>query len=271
MFKKFFLFGSALALVAVAVCGIPNLRHGVSWIENQVKDNVPVEYELDRARRLIKDTEPQIRECKRVIAQNEVQIEFLTAEVDRLFGSQSRLKDNLKLQHAALQENRSMYLLTSGSRVTRAQFERRVARTLGAAQAKDALISSKTAQLSALKSGLESARETLATLRAQKENLVAMAEALEAKLRENEAKKAQTLHPDVDTSNFAKAREILEECQMRLAVEARIMENDEPLIDELPAEDGSATIQASLGAYLGLGEEPTVPMHEEEGVARSGR
>ena len=72
MFKKLFIYGGLLTVVAVLLFGgaaFSHVKNGVSWVRGQVQEKVPVEYELQRARQLIQDSKPEIKKCKRLIAQ----------------------------------------------------------------------------------------------------------------------------------------------------------------------------------------------------------
>src|SRR3954453_21229336 len=59
------------------------VRTSFGWVKDSVKSSVPVEFEIDRARRMVKNLVPDIRKNMHVIAQEEVEIERLDKEIAR--------------------------------------------------------------------------------------------------------------------------------------------------------------------------------------------
>lgn len=254
MCKKLFIFSGTLALLGFLVFGTHAVSHvtqGVSWVREQVEDSVPIEYEIDRAKGLIEDSGPQIRECKRVIATKQVEIRYLENEIVKLQRELDDLDGSLKTTHAALTEGAAVYT-TSGRRMSKIRLTSHAERQLRRARAVKQMIVSKTERLEALESALAAAEKTCEQLNTQRQNLTSLVATLEAKNQEAEAKKATTLDLDVDDSKLAKAKEILLKVQKKLDVEMQMMENnDQPVFehDEPMLEDESVTDKIS--AYLG--------------------
>ena len=254
MCRKLLITTVAVALVGFMLFGtsaISHVKHGVSWVRGQVKENVPVEYELERARELIADADPQIRKCRRVIAEKEVEIRYLEAELRELGEETSAARDRLRMQGAVLEQGHDSYVV--GARlVSHGEMRKDAARRLARVKAADQMLKSKRERMRALEASLMAGKVTLEKLMDQKEILANKVSELEAKLRETEAKKAMTLNVEVDGSNLAKAKEILQDIQKRLDVELQIMETEQPLLDELPAtEIFDADVAAEISAYLG--------------------
>src|SRR5687767_4705065 len=84
MIKRFVLM-SALAvggLTAVfGTAGVSYLRTGLSSATDQVRQTVPVEWEIKRARQMIEDLKPEIASNMQLVAREEVGVERLANEV----------------------------------------------------------------------------------------------------------------------------------------------------------------------------------------------
>ena len=49
----------------------------VGWVKGSVKNSVPIEFEIERARKMVKNLVPDIRKNMHTIAQEEVELERL--------------------------------------------------------------------------------------------------------------------------------------------------------------------------------------------------
>ena len=253
MFKKIIISGAALALVAFLVFGgsaVARLSQGVSWVRTQVQESVPVEYELERARSMIDEMAPEIRECRRVIAEKQVELKYLDRELGSLESRYQNSREKLSLQSVALQENRASYHFL-GRKVSRKEMQRDAGRRFERVKSAKAILESKYERRQALTQALDSAKTTLAELETQQMRLKVECDTLEAKLRESEAKKAVTLNLDVDKSRLAKVKNILDDVQRRLDVELQLIENESPLIgegEEIPVD--AAELGDQISAWL---------------------
>ncbi|MEE9393504.1 MAG: hypothetical protein V3W41_13460 [Planctomycetota bacterium] len=254
MFKKIFVLGGGATLVAFLLFGtsaVSHIEHGVAWMQGKVKNSVPVEYEIERARELIDKTGPEIRKVKKVIAEKQVELKYLDREIVSLDRSQTRNKDLLRTQAARLSEDKNVYKVSYGRQVSRAKFEKDAGRRLNRVRAADSVLNSKRERHAALEQTLFSAVKRLEELRTQREKLIAQVATIEAKLQETKAKKALTLDVEVDTSNLAEARSILSDCNKRLDVELQVMENNQPLLDDVELEDiQGVSITDRISAYF---------------------
>src|SRR5687767_10556632 len=80
------------------------------WLQDSVRDSVPIDFEIERARKLVRDLVPDIRANMHVIAKEEVEVGRLEhqiadaaqkLELDR--GSLVRLRDDLAKGHDVFQ------------------------------------------------------------------------------------------------------------------------------------------------------------------------
>lgn len=264
MFKKILIGGGIIALVGFILFGanaIGHVQHGVSWIRGQVNDSVPVEYELERARSLIDETAPQIRECKRVIAEKQVDIKSLTTSVLKLEDSHTLNIRRLKGYQERLGTKQVSYRVGSRN-VARSSMEAAASRMLTRVRAEQEMLASKQERLVALSKGLSFAQTALENLLTTRTALESKVDVLETKLRQTEAMQAATVNIELDDSTLAQANEILEACEKRLSVAQQLIENEIPYIpvdidlDVLATDDISEQIQAWLKNQEPAVEEP---------------
>ena len=88
MLKKIALAGGLLAGVPLAgtVVGVPLVSHaktGVAWLCDSTTDAMPLEWEIDRARTLIRDLEPEIKRGAKQIAIEKVEVARLETQLER--------------------------------------------------------------------------------------------------------------------------------------------------------------------------------------------
>jgi chromosome segregation ATPase len=253
MCKKLLFFGSGIIALGFLLFGgtaFMRVRQGVTWIRGQVEEQVPVEIELDRARQLIEETGPQIRECKRVIAERQVEIRDLESQISDLEVKNTKSREELRSQKSLLDQQQVSYVI-KGRDVTRTSLESNAVRTLERVKTHDQILASKRERLSALEKSLAFAQKTLDNVLTQKANLESQLDLLETKVRQTEAMKAAASNINVDSTNLAKAKDILSQQSKRLEVVQQMIVNDRPLFDDLDLEEStSADVASEIANYL---------------------
>src|SRR5687767_11732554 len=86
MIRKTLFVAAGLVLVGLFLFG----RHaasyvgtGASWVRDSVKDSVPLNFEIDRARNMVKNLQPEIQKNMHVIAKEEAELERLQQQVEQ--------------------------------------------------------------------------------------------------------------------------------------------------------------------------------------------
>ena len=91
MIKKTLFVGAAVLLLVALFAGsgmVSYVTTAVDKVEDSFKSNVPVKFEIERARRMVKDLTPEIEQNMHLIAREEVEIAKLERE---LSGSEKQL------------------------------------------------------------------------------------------------------------------------------------------------------------------------------------
>ncbi|HJS09077.1 MAG TPA: hypothetical protein VJ809_15515, partial [Pirellulales bacterium] len=86
MIRKLLFVSAGLVLVGLFLFG----RHaasyvgtGAGWVRDTVKDSVPLNFEIDRARNMVNNLKPEIQKNMHVIAKEEAEVERLQEQVNQ--------------------------------------------------------------------------------------------------------------------------------------------------------------------------------------------
>src|SRR3954447_3494856 len=94
MVKKGIFLGTAVLVLLGLVFGREGFSHAktsLGWVRQSVRQSVPVEFEISRARQMIKDLQPEIHRNMHLIAKEEVEVKQLH---DQLAGAEKQLAKN---------------------------------------------------------------------------------------------------------------------------------------------------------------------------------
>ena len=86
MIKKVILVAMGAFLVAVILFGrnaVGYLRTSVGWVRESAQNAVPVEFQIDHARNMVKDLTPEVRQNMHLIAKEEVELKRLEEQIGR--------------------------------------------------------------------------------------------------------------------------------------------------------------------------------------------
>src|SRR6476659_11259231 len=94
MLKKGMFLGAAAAVLVGLLFGREGFSHvktSLGCLRQSVRESVPVEFEISRARQMIKDLDPEIHRNMHLIAKEEVDVKQLR---DQLSGAEKQLAKN---------------------------------------------------------------------------------------------------------------------------------------------------------------------------------
>src|SRR6185369_11702854 len=94
MVKKGIFLATAVAVLVGLVFGREGFSHvktSLGWVRQSVRESVPVEFEISRARQMIKDLQPEIHRNMHLIAKEEVEVKHLR---DQLADADKQLVKN---------------------------------------------------------------------------------------------------------------------------------------------------------------------------------
>ncbi|WP_428389678.1 hypothetical protein [Mucisphaera sp.] len=258
--------GTAVKLAGVGVVGtvvLGGLMFGsdlgsyakTSWnsVQTSIKDSVPLEIELQRARDLLGQIIPEMRANIRIIAEEEVELAHLQHEINRA-------SDRLEDQRMAVQQVRSMMSVEQASyrlgdrRMTRDEVAADLSRRFSLLQEAEASVAAKERLLNGRQAALDAAIGALEKTRTQKAELEAQIEALEAQHRLVQAASIGS-GTSIDQSRLSQTTELIGEIKKRLDVAERTLAREGEFVQDLQldVEDrvDEASLLSEIDAYLG--------------------
>lgn len=241
MFKKLFLVAGGLAVTGMVLAVTPLGSYvSTSWgmMKSNVKDSVPVEFEIERARTMVKDLLPDIRHNMHVIAKEEVQVARLERQIadaeEKLATSKTeimQLKDDLA--------DEQTYYVYSGRRYSPEQVKEDLANRFDRFQTNEATLESLHDVHQARTRSLEAARQKLEGMLAAKRQLEVDVENLEARLKMIEVAKT-TSDFNFDDSRLGQARELISDLRTRLEVTEKMVNSESAFQGEIDLDTASA-------------------------------
>lgn len=252
---KRLVWGSAGATVlAVLLFGgreaVSYVRTSAGWVKDSVKNNVPIEFEIERARRMVKDLVPDIRKNMHVIATEEVEVDQLDKKIT---GAETRLtKDRTELMKLKddLATNKTAYCY-AGRDYSAEQVKIDLANRFERYKTNDATLASLKEMHHARQRSLEGARQKLEGMLAAKRQLEVDVEQLEARLKMVEA--AQTTSDYAfDDTQLARVKELVTDLRTRLEVAEKLVNAEGQFRDEIPVgEPAPENLADEIADYFG--------------------
>lgn len=205
------------------------------WVKESVKSTVPIEFEIERARKMVKDIVPEIRANMHRIAKEEValgrleeQIAQQEQQLDKDQAAVMRLRNDLATGEATFTYASHTY--------TAEQVREDLSRRFVRYKTKDATVENMQKIFEARSRGLDEARNRLDAMLASKRRLELEVEQLESRLKRLEASQAASEY-SFDDSHLGRVKELVSELESRLEVEERLIEESPILFDEIPLDD----------------------------------
>lgn len=195
-------------------------------VRDKVRGQIPVEFELERARKLIQAIDPEIEECKRDVARAEVELESLDEEIRRLDRDVAKGQKRLQSHRELLRDNQGNAFTINGVVYSRREIMMDMERAFDAVRNQESLLAGKKALVETQNRSVAAARSRLDAVRAEKGRLEDMVVALGAQKRKMDAVAASSLKFSLDTSNLTQAKELLVEVKKRLDVAQKVIHSD---------------------------------------------
>lgn len=246
MLKKSLIAGGAVALVLALLFG----RHSWSYVttfydgvQQAVKDSVSIEFELKRAHKMIKDLDPEIRKAEHLIAKEEVEVEKLSKSVEKNVSSLAVDQTHIMKLKGDLERGDStfVYATKSGTKTYSArQVRNDLTSRFERFKTKEATTDKLTKIMEAREKGLQAAREQLTAMRSAKRQLEEEVANLEARLKMVEVAKTSS-DLNIDDSHLARTRELIGEIGTRIDVQAKLLDANTSLSEEIQLEEPSAS------------------------------
>ncbi|MDP9175482.1 MAG: hypothetical protein M3O30_16695 [Planctomycetota bacterium] len=197
------------------------LRSSANSMTSIVKDNIPIDFQLRRARDLLDASGPEMRKNVRLMAEQEVDIATLKSEItqarqsleDEKLGLQ-KLRDTLATQQNSFSFGDITY--------TREQMTQELSHRFSSYKQAELAQDQRKSLLESREKALAAAMQAMDTARAQRVALQSQIEALDGRYRLVQATATET-GVQVDNSQLAQAEKVVGDVQHQLDVSERVL------------------------------------------------
>ncbi|MGQ9913067.1 MAG: hypothetical protein ACUVQQ_01845 [Thermogutta sp.] len=247
---------AAAGTVLVSSLGVATtgsyLKTAWRGVGKTIRDATPITFELERLGGMIQDLEPEIRRNQKVVAQLEVEVEYLERETAAARAEQEQSVAQMRKLREALGQEQPQYQF-GGQSYTREEIERDLARRLDQYEERRAQLAAKEQLLEQRHRTLEAASAKVVEYRRQYEQLLAKAETLQAELKlVEQAQAAGSLQ--FDHSKLAQAKQLSQDVEKRIRVLQKLVDAERQPSGEIPVDADTRPVTVRFDELLGAKE-----------------
>jgi predicted nucleic acid-binding Zn-ribbon protein len=268
--------GLAVAVLAGFLLGSDALSYlstSYERVSARVQDSVPMEFQIDRARKMVRDLEPEIRRSMHVIAKEEVEVQNLDKQISRSEEKSSKDKSEIMRLQSDLKTGKLVFHY-AGNRYTTGEVRKDLSRRFARFKTSDATLGSLRDMRDARQCNLDAARQKLSAMMTSQRQLQVEVANLDAKLKLVEVAQASSDF-QLDDSQLARAKQLMRDIRTRLDVAAKLANADIHFQAEIPLDEAATeTIVDQVAEYFRLGDSEdsmfATASYEEELERRTG-
>ena len=242
MVKKSLVVGGVIVLLLGLFFGrdaISYTKTSLGWVRQSVKDAVPVKFELNRARDMIKGLRPEIEHNMHVIATEEVEIDGLRTQLASGEKQLAKNKADIERLTTDLKKGDSHFVYC-GKSYTGKQVETDLTNRFEQFKVKEATVAKLRQILAARESGLNAGREKLKAMQAAKAQLEVDVANLEARLEM--VKVAQTSSNfNFDDSRLSRTKDLVKDIGTRIDVAEKLVNAETTTPGQINLEEPAST------------------------------
>jgi chromosome segregation ATPase len=237
MLKKAIVGTVAAATVGSLMFGTDAVSYvttGYNEVRDAVRSEVPIEFELERARDEVDKIVPKIHKSLHVIAEQQVEVENLKETIAHKVAALEDQEEAILALNEDLKSGDTQFVY-AGHRYTSKEVQRDLSERFNRFKVAEETLQAQKEILAAKEKALTTHSATLEDMLSQKKNLEVQLERLEAKMRTVEARK-QVCSLEIDDSQLAKAKSLIAEIDKKLDVEARLLDAEGNFAGLIPVE-----------------------------------
>jgi hypothetical protein len=210
------------------------VRSSAKSVQTVVKDSVPIEFELRRARDLLEEIIPEMHANIRLIAQEEVEVAALKVDISKSEESIQEEKLRITKLRDALGKPQARYCF-GGREYPRSYVKEDLANRFERFKEAELVLASKRRLLSTRENSLHAAMQLLEQTRARKRMLHDKIESLASQHRLVKAA-AVGSQIQVDNSKLAQTEKLISQIKRRLDVAERVLAHENQFIQAIPVD-----------------------------------
>ena len=203
-------------------------------VQSAVKDAVPIEFELCRARDLLDEIIPEMHANIRLIAQEEVEVAALKADIEKSTKSVDEEKARITKLRDALEVQQAAYYF-GGKEYPRSYVKEDLSNRFERFKESELVLASKQRLLTTREKSLQAAMNLLEQTRSRKRMLEDKIESLASQYR---LVKAASIGSEiqVDNSKLAQTEKLITQIKKRLDVAERVLAHESQFVQAIPVD-----------------------------------
>ena len=227
------------------------LTTGYRQVSDSVEGTVPMAFQIDRARNMVRDLEPEIRHSMHVIAKEEVEVAELDKRLDTAAAKAEKDKSEIMRLQSDLSSGKNVFRY-AGHSYSEGEVKEDLARRFNRYKTVDGTLESMQQMRDARQRNLDAAREKLTAMVGAQRQLQVDVENLEAKLKLVEVAEASSDF-QFDDSKLARAKQLMVDIRTKLDVAAKLANADTEFQQEIPLDEtGAEDVTTQVAEYFGL-------------------
>ena len=237
MIKTLVVVGGGVVLGGILLFGtsaISYVKTSAGYMSDAVKESVPVEFQVDRARGMIQDLVPEVKKNMHVIAKEEVEVQRLDEQIAGCEKQLAKEKEQLLKLKADVASGKDSFKYGNRS-YTAEEVRSDLANRFDRYKTGEATLASLKEIRNAREKSLSAARQKLEGMLASKRQLQVEVENLEARVQMVAAAKA-TSNYQFDDSRLGQVKELVSGLRNRLEVAEKLVNAEVNYQDEIPVD-----------------------------------
>jgi hypothetical protein len=210
------------------------VRSSAKSVQIAVKDSVPIEFELRRARDLLEEIIPEMHANVRLIAQEEVEVAALKVDIANSVKAMEEEQLRIAKLRDALGKPQAQYCF-GGKEYPRSYVKEDLANRFDRFRDSELVLASKRHFLATRENSLHAAMQLLERTRGRKRMLKDKIESLASQHRLVKAA-AVGSHIQVDNSKLAQTEKLITQIKKRLDVAERVLAHESQFVQTIPVD-----------------------------------
>lgn len=223
--KKFVIGAAVLATLGTFLFGrdvVSYMKTAGNSVRDAVKAEVPVDFEVERARKMVEDLVPDIRRCMHVIAEQQVDVETLQSEIHEAELAMKQQKEAMFTLRSDLESNKTEFVYASRT-YSKDEIRNDLAQRFDRFKIASDTVKRNAQILKAREKALDANREKLENMLSAKMDMEVQIEQLEARLKSVQA--AETVsNLEIDSSQLTRAKSLIRDLNKQLDVKEKLLD-----------------------------------------------
>lgn len=235
--KKFVIGAAVLATLGTFVFGrdvVSYMKTAGNSVRQAVKAEVPVDFEVERARKMVEDLVPDIRRCMHVIAEQQVDVETLQGEIQETELAMKQQKEAMFTLRSDLESSETQFVYANRT-YSKDEIRTDLAQRFDRFKVATDTLKRNQQILRAREKALDANREKLENMLSAKMDMEVQIEQLEARLKSVQA--AETVsNLEIDSSQLTRAKSLIKDLNKQLDVKEKLLDAEGKFTGLIPVD-----------------------------------